>query len=708
MNLTGINLSMRAITGRLGSDWERDRRDTLFLMAAILLASLPQLPHLPGWIGAAFLACFGWRLAILLTGRPLPATWIRVVGALAAVGGVLAQYQSMLGRDQGVALLTLFLGLKLLEMKARRDLFVVIFLCFFLLLTGFFQSQSLVSAALILFAVVGLVASMITMQFGQTETGIAKRLRQAGMIVLQALPIAIALFVLFPRLSTPLWGMQGAGAGASTGLSDSMSPGAVTNLAKSSETAFRVSFDGEPPPTAALYWRGPVFGQFDGSRWTAYPPASVVTVPPQVQIDSGAQALGYSVTLEPSSNPWLLALDIPVALEGLTAGRLVSDPAFTMAMDRPVVERIRYRAQSHLRYAIGRNETLTSLQPWLRLPDGFNPRTLAMAREWRDRYSSDTTAELANRLLGWFRSEPFHYTLQPAPLARDTVDDFLFNTRAGFCEHYTSAFVVLMRAMGIPARVVTGYQGAERSPVDAYYLVRQSDAHAWAEIWSAQDGWQRVDPTGAVAPERVQGSFRLSESLTDSLGDTAVGSLWSLLRLNLDALTHRWNQWVLNYDRGSQQRLLERLGLDGSDWQGLAGLLAGALVVLIGGSALLTLQPRPVRDPIGRAYDEFCAKLDAMGLTRAQHETATRYLARVSTQLDETTRREALRIIGLYNRLRYGDLSNPQSRRERRMRNIDTRRMPGETRKIIHAHEGMRRLRAAVRRFQPGNTPVDR
>lgn len=700
-----LRLSLRALSGRMGGEWERDRRDTLFLMGAILLSALPQTLIMPVWASIAFLMMFGWRLALLFSGRPMPPVWLRMLGAAAAIAGVFAEYSTLFGREPGVLMLVLFLGLKLLEMRARRDLFVVLFLCFLLLLTGFFGSQSLPMAGLTLLAVVALVAAMITMQYGAREAAIGRRLRQAALIVAQAVPLALILFVLFPRLATPLWGLQGGGAAASTGLSDSMAPGEVTDLARSAAVAFRVEFDGEAPPRAMMYWRGPVFGHFDGRRWYSLLSTSA-SGPPELLVDGAP--LGYSVTLESNGQPWLLALDMPGSLAGLPGGEVVLDGTMAPRWSRPVTNRIRYRAESYARYRLEPRATPNDLRRWLRLPDGFNPRMRALADDWRTRYPDESAGDRVQRILTMFREQPFRYTLQPPGLGRDTVDEFLFDSRAGFCEHYTSAFVNLMRALGVPSRVVTGYQGAEPSPVDDYHVVRQSDAHAWAEVWLEGEGWVRVDPTAAVAPERIETGARLRDESAPRAGDGTLGGLMESLRLNLDVIAHRWNQWVLQFDSGSQRRLLERLGMPDGDWRSLSGLLALATLLMIGASALFALKPRPRRDPIGDAWRDFCAKLAASGLPRAPHETAGAFLARIGHTLPPAARNEAARIVALYTRLRYGELSNPRSVRERRTSNVGGRASPAETRKIILANEGVRRLRAAVRSFQPGKTPVER
>jgi len=670
---SGLRHSLRALGGRLGEQWERERRDTLFLMGAILLAVAPHVAHLPWWTSTGFFVLFVWRFGLVMSGRWLPRDSIRWLAAIACTAAVFANFGTLLGRDAGVALLVLFLGLKLMEMRARRDLFVVIFLCFFLLLTAFFYSQSMLTAALTLVAVLGLVTTMLTMQFGSREIAIRSRFRTAGALLMQALPIAALFFVLFPRVQGPLWGMPEDAFSGGTGLSDSMSPGRIAELIQSDEIAFRVQFEQAAPPTAQLYWRGPVFGSFDGREWTALKRLLAPLPFPSVQGDP-ASTVRYTVTLEPNDKPWLFALEAPVRIDELPAGAALLMPDMMLLARERVVARTRYRLESTVDYRFGLNETRASLRNWLRLPAEFNPRTAELAARWRAEESDPQ--RLVERALRMFRDQPFRYTLTPPLLGRHSVDEFLFESQAGFCEHYASAFVVLMRAVDVPARVVTGYQGGELNPVDGFWSVRQSDAHAWAEVWLEHRGWVRVDPTSAVAPERIE---RGSRAVRGGEGRGALGlamPLFEGLRLNLDAVSNAWNQWVLSYDRTRQLRFLSALGIGFENWQELVGLLAAGLALALGGVALLTLHPRQPRDPIERCYAEFCERMAAAGVARMQHETSLQLLARAERLLDATSLRSASRIVKLYNALRYG-VAPPG---------------PGE---------GVRHLRSLIQSFKP-------
>jgi transglutaminase-like putative cysteine protease len=644
---------MRVLGGTLGADWERERRDTLFLMGAIALAVLPHLPNLPLWTSAGFALLFAWRLGLVFSGRGLPGTPLRLVAAAACTAGVIAEYDTVFGREAGVALLVLFLGLKLMEMRARRDLFVVIFLCFFVLLTGFFQSQSPWAAVVSAAAVVALLGAMVTMQFGQREATIARRFRLVAGVVAQAVPIAAVLFVLFPRINGPLWGLPNDAQSGRTGISDTMAPGQISKLAQADDVAFRVAFSGPPPDPSRMYWRGPVLGHFDGRVWRAVRRELGDAPVPRAELPPGGQTVRYQTTLEPHSARWLFALETPVELPRAPGLAVAMSPEFDMRSAEPVVGRLRYESASRPDARIGLNETRLSRQEWLQLPPGEARRTMEMAARW---HAEDSDPDrLVARALAMFRDNAFRYTLEPPLLDADPVDRFLFETRAGFCEHYASAFVVLMRALDIPARVVTGYLGAEPNERDGYWIVRQADAHAWAEVWIETQGWVRVDPTAAVSPDRIERGSRTLVQRGLAGRDAAADAPEFLRRwrMSLDALTHGWNQWVLNYDRTRQKALLSSLGLDATDPRAIAAAIGGALALALGAVALVTLRPRRPRDPVERAYAHFCEQLAAIGAPRARDETPSRYLHRIDRLLEPAEASLARDIVAAYNRLRY-------------------------------------------------------
>jgi transglutaminase-like putative cysteine protease len=516
-----------------------------------------------------------------------------------------------------------------------------------------------------------------------------QKLRLVAGIALKAVPLTVVLFVLFPRLDTPLWGLPQDAFTRSTGLSNSMSPGGISRLLQSQEIAFRVRFHDVPPGNPSLYWRGPVFGSFDGRTWSPLAQRRVAGPPLRLNAEA-ASAIDYTVTLEPSQRDWLFALEMPARLPEDSELRPRINPDGQLIAARPIGSRTRYEARSFTRFTFGLNESAQSLQDWLALPAGFNPRALQFAAELRARFGADGAGDrrLADEkriqaVLEHFRSGGFRYTLSPPLLGRDTVDEFLFDTRLGYCEHYASAFVVLMRALDVPARVVTGYQGGEINPVDGFVTVRQSDAHAWAEVWLAGRGWVRVDPTSVVAPVRI------AEGIGELARQAGVGPLFTLgtdpdaawvravrrLRFNWEAMENSWNQWVLSYSSLQQMSLLDRLGFE-PNWRVLGILLAIAVSIVAIVLAVFSLRHRVQRDPLADLEARFRGRLERAGLQVSAAEGPRALNARLQRELAPTAHAEASAILLALERWRYSPAS----------RSVPLR--------------ALRELRARVRRFR--------
>lgn len=618
------------------------------LIAALLLVAAPMALYMPAWLSLGWLALVLWRGMLHRQGRRLPGGALRALLAAVALVAVLAEFGTIAGRDAGVALLLSMTALKLLETRARRDFFVVACLGYFLVGTGFLFSQSLPMALYLCGAMLALTTALIG---AQRAAPLARDARLALRMTLQALPVAAALFVLFPRIEGPLWSMPGSGEAAVTGLDDRMEPGSIGRLVRSNELAFRVTFSGNPPPPEQRYWRGPVLWVTDGRRWGPAPPASRRSAP---QLVPRGAATDYTVTLEASHQRWLLALDRPVA--GPAGSSLSADGV--LLAGAPITERVQYTARSLPDYATGPLDTV-SRRLALQLPGPPSDRIAALAATWRAAAGDD--AGVVDAALRHFREQPFVYTLTPPRLGADPVDQFLFETRRGFCEHYAAAFTVLMRSAGIPARVVTGYLGGELNPLGDFLTVRQSDAHAWAEVWLPGRGWTRVDPTVAVAPERAE---RAIDTVADELPGGAVrfrarhvGWLTGAarqLRFAYDAVNRGWHQWVLGYDADRQLRLLQRLGIDYRGVQAMALTLAaivGALLLFAGWQA--GHRPRRLRDPALAAWERACARLARRGLPRAPHEGPHDFAARVAAGRPDLAA-ATLQIANLYAARRYG------------------------------------------------------
>lgn len=633
----------------------RDKADTLLLLASAVLVLAPHALHLPLWVTLLCAATLGWRATITLRGRRMPPAPVLLPLAVAAMAGVQFSYDTLLGKDAGVAMLVLLVAFKMLEMHARRDLYVVVFLCFFLVLTNFFYAQGIGTALLMVASVLMLLATQLSFQFTGAVPPLRARLGMAARTLAFAAPLATLMFVVFPRIHGPLWSMPGDAAAGRSGLSDTMAPGQMSNLALSDEPAFRVRFLGTAPAPERRYWRGPVLDHFDGLTWSRGGDARASGR--DLTLTVGGEPLEYEVTLEPSQSRWVFALELPGDLPDVPGHGLSISPQFEITANAPLSSRVRYRATSYLDYGLQRG-ALADAQRWLLLPYGFNPRALAAGRALRGIGPPEQRVEA---VLRQFREQPFSYTLQPPLLGRHTVDEFLYASRAGFCEHYAGAFVFLMRAAGVPARVVTGYQGGEINPLDGYMTVRQSDAHAWAEVWIAGAGWLRIDPTAAVAPERVRRGLGASVPRPAPFGIEALRGMnpfqgetnaWmTRLRNAVGAVNNGWNQWVLNYTPERQRSLVRDLQRSLFGWQAVA-LPAAAIALWL---LVNFLRRRREIDPVDALYSTLCKRLGGLGLPRQAHEGPHAYAARVAgaDRLAPHAREAALAFLRRYGAWRY-------------------------------------------------------
>jgi len=617
------------------------------LLLSLLLVVAPHLLRMPGWIALLLLCLYAWRLLSSARGFPLPPRWLLFTVTAAALGAIWIEYRTLFGRGPGIVLLAVFSGLKLLETRTHRDAAMVAFLCYFLIITNFLFTQTIPTALLMCVALVVITATMVALNAPRRPA--MANLKTAGLLLAHAAPAALVLFVLFPRVQGPLWGVPQDSIQAVTGLSDSMAPGNVASLAQSDAIAFRAEFKGDPPAQRLRYWRGPVLWDFDGRSWQMGQVVLANFAPPK-----GQGATSYSVLLEAHNRGWLFALETPVTQP--ERSRFTIDGQFLATT--PVRSRLRYEVTSVPEAEPAAQEEGWVLRRALRLPAGFNPRTLALAGKLREGAANDR--QVLQRAIDFLRGGNYVYTLEPPVLGRESVDEFLFDTRAGFCEHFSSAFVFLMRAAGIPARVVTGYQGGDLNPVDQIITVRQSDAHAWTEVYLRDLGWLRVDPTAAAAPSRIDAG--LSRAVPQDAGlPLLMRPQFEWLRsarYNWEAVAHRWNVWVLGYNPDRQRDLLSFVGMRDADWRNLTALLFTVLGVLTALLGIWALRNFVKPDPVQRAWLAFCRKLGARGLERAPSEGPRDYAERAARSLP-TSDDAIRRIADLYIGLRYGSESGP-------------------------------------------------
>ena len=618
-------------------------RDLAWLMGSLAIVVAPHLARAPGWLTLLALCLYGWRVYFALNRAPLPSSWLVLGIALVSMLGVWIEFRTLFGRTPGILLLVLFSGLKLLETRTHRDAALAAFLGYFLIITNFLYTQSIPTAAAMCAALLALTTTLIG--FSAPQRPPRANLRTAGLLLAHAVPAALALFLLFPRVQGPLWGLPQDAYSGISGLSDSMAPGNLSSLALSDAIAFRVEFQGASPPQRQLYWRGPVLWDFDGRTWTLGPGTFVDFAPPE----GGTARYRYAIVIEPHNRNWLFALESAASLP--QQGRFSIDGQVLSA--EPVRSRMRYEMQSVPDPAPHAAEQPLLLRRALRLPARLNPRAAALGAEWRAAAASET--DILARAIAFLRAGRYQYTLEPPLLGQHSVDEFLFGTKEGFCEHFASAFVFLMRSAGVPARVVTGYQGGDFNPVDRVLSVRQSDAHAWAEVYLAGRGWTRVDPTVAANPMRLESGLARSVPNPESLPFLARTDYeWLLgLRYRWDAAAHKWNVWVLGYNPERQRELLSFVGIPDADWRALTATLftiLGVLTALLLGWSLRRFA-RP--DPVLLAWRAFCRKLAARGLERSPYEGPRDYAERAALALPNSSG-SILQIGALYIGLRYG------------------------------------------------------
>ena len=595
----------------------RDTRDTLFLLFVIGWVVLPQITNLPIWCSLLAAGVLVWRGWLALKNRPLPGKWWLLALLAFTIAATLWTHRTLLGRDAGVTMIVVLLALKTLELRARRDAFVIFFLSFFTMLTNFFFSQSLLTAAAMLVALLGLLTALVNAHMPVGNPPLMTAARTAGGMALLGAPIMLVLFLLFPRLA-PLWGIPSDAMTGRSGLSANMQVGNIASLALDESVAMRIRFEGEPPLQSDLYFRGPVLSNFDGREWKALNP----TFPRRLQAPANLQVSGaplrYEVTLEPNNRPWIFVLDAAANPPELAGAEMLMTPELQWLTNRPLTDISRYRAESHTAFRHGPLTDTLGLRDFVALPPGFNPRTLQLAADLRrdPRYATADAPVLVNAVMERLRSGGYSYTLDPGVYGANTADEFWFDRKEGFCEHIASAFVVLMRALDVPSRIVTGYQGGERNSVDGYWTIRQADAHAWAEVWQAGRGWVRVDPTSAVAPGRT-GSFQRLQA-PQGVFAAAIGTvnpnLAASLRAAWEAMNNSWNQWVLNYTQSKQLNLLKNLGFQSPSWEDLSYVLIGIVVLASLVGALWTLWERTQHDPWLRLHARVRQQLERAGV----------------------------------------------------------------------------------------------
>jgi transglutaminase-like putative cysteine protease len=618
------------------------------LLVILILVVLPHLFHLAWWIIPTFLILLLWRYLIFQQQRFFLSPTLRFSLALLVLLGIFLSYGTWFGRDAGIAFLVVLCGLKLLEMNSHRDAFLLVFLSYFLVITHFLYSQAIFIVIYLGIVTWLITATLISLSDNNDKLLNVQRLRLSATLLVQALPLMAVLFFLFPRLTGTLWSLPKDAYSGVTGLSDSISLGQVNQLSLSNDIAFRVKFHDKIPPPNYLYWRGPVLWWTNGRDWHSRIPyhKKINDLP----LHPIGEAINYTVTLEPHNQRWLFALDLPVQ----------APPQGYLSIDHQILaynlvhQRLIYQLSSYIHY---RADVLTYYHFGLFLPKGKHPRARALAKQWLQQ--NPQPSAMVQQALQYFNQEPFVYTHTPPILTVDPIDEFLFETRQGFCEHYAAAFTVLMRAAGIPARIVTGYLGGMVNPIGHYLTVRQRDAHAWSEVWLPDQGWVRVDPTAAIAPERIEAGIDVALPEPENLlgvfltENSTIIQILQNLSYRWDVINNTWNQWIVDYNSLRQQHLISQLGLKNLDWRGMAILLAFTITILLFLATWILLRPPiKIKDPAQQIYQRFCKKLARRGLPRYLSEGPLTFANRISTIRPDLAH-ATNQIIELYLQTRY-------------------------------------------------------
>ena len=618
-----------------------------WLLAALAIILATHALNLPIWVITVSVLLGAWRTICISKPIFMPNRWLLVLLSLILGLLIVLSFKGLFGRDASLSLLVIMTALKLLETRSLRDYMLCIMLGFFLVGNLFLFNQSMVTFALCTPPLLLLTAALVNTSTAQKP---AFLLKLAGKLLLQSLPIMLVLFVLFPRIPGPLWGIPQDASNSMTGLSDNLQFGNISQLTKNSSIAFRVQFQGAIPPKNQLYWRGPVLWHQEEHSWLM---ASDNIGLPTEHLTVSGEATHYTITMEPHNRLWLLLLDMPSTIPANT--KRTHD--YSAVANEPVRSRMRYDAVSNAHYTLeaqplNERETIMALQ----ITEGENPRTRALAQTW----ATLSPAQKINTALKLFREQNFVYTLRPPLLGKDPVDQFLFNTKKGFCEHYATSFVYLMRAAGLPARIVTGYQGGELNPNGNYLIVRQSDAHAWAEVWLENQGWVRVDPTAAVSPARIEQGIGDAILERDELPLMARHDFPLLKKafLNWDNVNNGWNQWVLGYDDKKQLAFLSKVSGKEVNLTDLVVGMIAALLAAMAATAFFVLKKTTIKlKPAEKVYTHYLKKLKSIGLQPNIGEGALDFGQRVTLALPRN-QAMILEIAARYNALQYGHANN--------------------------------------------------
>lgn len=625
-----------------------EQRSLVFLLCSLGLITLPHAFNVPAPIFAFFSVLLAWRFLAVWYPAYLPGQFLVFLLLLGGISLLLIMHQGVFGRDAGTAIFVVALGLKLLEIKAARDIYLIIFLAFIVAASQFLYFQNILMAVYVLLVCISLLGTLISIN--SSSLSCFEPFKIAGRILMQALPLMIILFIFFPRVEAPRWSFLHNDSLAISGLSDALEPGSISQLGLSDELVFRAKFSTELPPNVDRYWRGPVLSFTDGKKWTQIRSNSFKRDFDKVSY--AGKTYQYQLLMEPQTENWVFGLDMPVAYEWPLHG----NDHFQLITSKPAAKRAEYKITSNAEYNTGAISE-TELSDNLQLPERTKGRIDQLVTQLGGFSNSPET--FIKQIFTHFREQEFYYTLMPPLLDENPIETFLFDTRAGFCGHYASAFVFLMRVAGIPARIVTGYQGGAYNETGGFIEVRQANAHAWAEVWLPEKGWVRYDPTTAIAPERIERDVNIEQQIASNRVsfapiqlDSQTISLLKRARSLWSSVDYNWHRWIINYNSKQQLSFLSGLGIDS-----LKVMLYWLLTLIALVTAFLAIyvfrKQTPSLDKAQSYYAKACRKLVRKGLIKQANEGPNDFALRVSIELPDLADSFTY-ITQLYVLIRYG------------------------------------------------------
>ena len=625
-----------------------NQRILIFLLVSVGLITLPHINHISIPLFVFFYTLLLWRFIGIWKKNYLPNNPVIYLLTVAALILLYSQHQGVLGRDAGTSLFVTALGLKVLEIKTERDLYLINYLAFIVATSQFLYQQTILMAGYILFVCCVLLATLVSINSQKPET--LPALKKAATIIFQALPLTIVIFVLFPRVEAPRWMLFDQQHAAKSGLADSLEPGSISSLGLSDELVFRVKFTGKIPPPNQRYWRGPVFSHTDGKRWTETSNLSF-----KKHLDKPSytgKPYQYTLMMEPQDKNWVFALDMPSSFPS----SLQKNALYQLINNETSDEREEYKITSYSQYKTG-YITKTERKDNLQLPTEPSEKINQLVGQL---HGFDQPAEVfVQSVLGHFKKENFHYTLTPPLMDNKPIETFLFETRYGFCSHYATAFVYLMRVAGIPARVVGGYQGGELNKTGNFLEIRQANAHAWAEVWIKGKGWTRFDPTAAIAPERIEQDVNIDLQIATGLVNftsinanaTKVVSWMKSARQLWGSIDYSWQRWVINYTSKNQAKFLSSLGINGIKTMVYWLLVTLAFITLFLAWFILKTKQLKIDQEL-MLYRHFCKKLAKAGFNKKTGETEQNFSIRIKNQRPDLADKVE-EITAIFIRLRY-------------------------------------------------------